>query len=109
MLKCGDIFVVGEQWGKVCVLINDQGEWIDEVGFLVLVEVLGLDGMFVVGDVLNVVLIEVQVCEIVDYCINVVKDKCVVVGVVIMLDQMLVKVKVDKNVVEFLVVVKVDV
>ena len=31
-LRKGDIFVVGEQWGKVRALINDQGETIAEAG-----------------------------------------------------------------------------
>ena len=31
-LKRGDIFVVGEQYGRVRALINDQGERIDEAG-----------------------------------------------------------------------------
>ena len=31
-LKKGDIFVVGEQWGKVRALINDKGETITEAG-----------------------------------------------------------------------------
>ena len=43
-LKRGDIFVVGEQWGKVRALINDQGDRVDEAGPSVPVEVLGLNG-----------------------------------------------------------------
>lgn len=65
--------------------------------------------MLEVGDVLNVIEIEVQVCEIVEYCVQVVKDKCVVVGVVIMLEQLMQKVKDDENVFEMLILVKVDV
>jgi translation initiation factor IF-2 len=43
-LRKGDIFVVGEQWGKVRALINDKGETIAEAGPSVPVEVLGLNG-----------------------------------------------------------------
>ena len=43
-LRKGDIFVVGEQWGKVRALINDKGETIAEAGPSVPVEVLGLSG-----------------------------------------------------------------
>ncbi|MGR3434781.1 MAG: translation initiation factor IF-2, partial [Shimia sp.] len=43
-LKQGDIFVVGEQWGKVRALVNDQGERVKEAGPSVPVEVLGLNG-----------------------------------------------------------------
>ena len=54
-LRQGDIFVVGEQWGKVRALINDQGERVKEAGPSVPVEVLGLNGTPEAGDVLNVV------------------------------------------------------
>src|SRR6056300_1575787 len=54
-LKQGDIFVVGEQWGKVRGLINDKGERVKEAGPSVPVEVLGLNGAPEAGDVLNVV------------------------------------------------------
>jgi translation initiation factor IF-2 len=51
-LKKGDIFVVGEQWGKVRSLINDKGERVDEAGPSVPVEVLGLNGTPQAGDTL---------------------------------------------------------
>ncbi|MEO1780198.1 MAG: translation initiation factor IF-2, partial [Pseudomonadota bacterium] len=41
-LRQGDIFVVGEQYGKVRALINDKGDRVDEAGPSVPVEVLGL-------------------------------------------------------------------
>src|SRR5210317_629223 len=41
-LKLGDIFVVGEQWGKVRALISDSGERIKTAGPSTPVEVLGL-------------------------------------------------------------------
>jgi translation initiation factor IF-2 len=43
-LKLGDIFVVGEQWGKVRALISDSGERIKSAGPSTPVEVLGLNG-----------------------------------------------------------------
>ena len=63
-LRKGDIFVVGEQWGKVRALINDKGERIDEAGPSVPVEVLGLNGTPAAGDMLNVVETEAQAREI---------------------------------------------
>ena len=63
-LKRGDIFVVGEQWGKVRALINDKGERVDEAGPSVPVEVLGLNGTPEAGDVLNVVEDEAKAREI---------------------------------------------
>jgi translation initiation factor IF-2 len=66
-LRQGDIFVVGEQWGKVRALINDQGDRVKEAGPSVPVEVLGLNGTPEAGDVLNVVETEAQAREIADY------------------------------------------
>jgi translation initiation factor IF-2 len=66
-LRKGDIFVVGEQWGKVRALINDKGETIAEAGPSVPVEVLGLSGTPTAGDTLNVVETEAQAREIADY------------------------------------------
>jgi translation initiation factor IF-2 len=63
-LRKGDIFVVGEQWGKVRALINDKGETVTEAGPSVPVEVLGLNGTPEAGDVLNVVETEAQAREI---------------------------------------------
>ncbi|NCX86433.1 MAG: translation initiation factor IF-2, partial [Rhodobacteraceae bacterium] len=66
-LKQGDIFVVGEQWGKVRALINDKSERVKEAGPSVPVEVLGLNGTPEAGDVLNVVETEAQAREIAEY------------------------------------------
>jgi len=52
-LKQGDIFVVGEQWGRVRAMENDQGKRVKEAGPSVPVEVLGLNGTPEAGDVLN--------------------------------------------------------
>ncbi|MDK8873586.1 translation initiation factor IF-2 [Paracoccus sp. SSJ] len=108
-LKRGDIFVVGEQWGKVRALINDKGERVDEAGPSVPVEVLGLNGTPEAGDVLNVVSTEAQAREIADYRIQAAKDKRAAAGAAITLDQMLAKAKADENVAELPVVIKADV
>ncbi|MEO9630744.1 MAG: translation initiation factor IF-2, partial [Sulfitobacter sp.] len=63
-LRQGDIFVVGEQYGKVRALINDQGERVKEAGPSVPVEVLGINGTPEAGDVLNVTETEAQAREI---------------------------------------------
>ena len=108
-LKRGDIFVVGEQWGKVRALIDDKGERVDEAGPSVPVEVLGLNGTPEAGDVLNVVETEAQAREIADYRIAAAKDKRAAAGASITLDQMLAKAKADQSVAELPVVVKADV
>jgi translation initiation factor IF-2 len=108
-LKQGDFFVVGEQWGKVRALINDQGERVKEAGPSVPVEVLGLNGAPEAGDVLNVVQTEAQAREIADYRIQVAKDKRAAAGAATTLDQLLAKAKADENVKELPIVVKADV
>jgi translation initiation factor IF-2 len=108
-LKRGDIFVVGEQWGKVRALINDKGERVDEAGPSVPVEVLGLSGTPEAGDVLNVVDNEAKAREIADYRARLTRDKRAAVGSATTLDQLLAKAKADKDVKELPVVVKSDV
>ncbi|WP_090742379.1 translation initiation factor IF-2 [Paracoccus tibetensis] len=108
-LKRGDIFVVGEQWGKVRALINDKGERVDEAGPSVPVEVLGLNGTPEAGDVLNVVETEAQAREIAEFRIAQAKDKRAAAGAATTLEQLMAKAKADVNVAELAVVVKADV
>ncbi len=108
-LKRGDIFVVGEQWGKVRALIDDKGIRVDEAGPSVPVEVLGLNGTPEAGDVLNVVETEAQAREIADYRIQAAKDKRAAAGAATTLEQLMAKAKADENVAELPVVVKADV
>ena len=107
-LKQGDIFVVGEQWGKVRALINDQGKRVEIAGPSVPVEVLGLNGTPEAGDVLNVVETEAQAREIADYRIAVAKEKRATAGAST-LEQMMAKAKEDENVSELQILVKADV
>ncbi len=108
-LKRGDIFVVGEQWGKVRALINDKGERVDEAGPSVPVEVLGLNGAPQAGDVLNVVETEAQAREIADYREKAAKDKRAAAGAATTLEQLMAKAKADLSVAELPVLVKADV
>jgi len=108
-LKRGDIFVVGEQWGRVRALLNDKGERVDEAGPSVPVEVLGLNGTPEAGDVLNVVDDEAKAREIADYRERLSRDKRAAVGSATTLDQLLAKAKADKDVKELPVLVKSDV
>ncbi len=108
-LKRGDIFVVGEQWGKVRALINDQGERVNEAGPSIPVEVLGLHGTPEAGDVLNVVPNEAKAREIADYRAQVAKDKRAAAGAATTLDQLLAKAKADETVAVLPIVVKADV
>jgi translation initiation factor IF-2 len=108
-LKRGDIFVVGEQWGRVRALINDKGERVDTAGPSVPVEVLGLNGTPQAGDVLNVVDDEARAREIASYRERLERDKRAAAGSATTLDQLLAKAKADKDVKELPVVVKSDV
>jgi translation initiation factor IF-2 len=108
-LHQGDIFVVGEQWGKVRALINDQGERVTEAGPSVPVEVLGLNGTPGAGDVLNVVETEAQAREIADYREKAARDKRAAAGAATTMEQLMAKAKADKSVSELPIVVKADV
>ncbi|MBE3637880.1 translation initiation factor IF-2 [Mangrovicoccus algicola] len=108
-LKQGDIFVVGEQWGKVRALINDKGERVKEAGPSQPVEVLGLNGTPEAGDVLNVVETEAQAREIADYREQAAKDKRAAAGAATTLEQLMAKAKADENVAELPILMKADV
>ena len=108
-LKQGDIFVVGEQWGKVRALINDKNERVKEAGPSVPVEVLGLNGTPEAGDVLNVVETEAQAREIAEYRENAAKEKRAAAGAGTSLEQLMAKAKEDENVTEMPILVKADV
>ena len=108
-LKQGDIFVVGEQWGKVRALINDKNERVKEAGPSVPVEVLGLNGTPEAGDVLNVVETEAQAREISEYRDNAAKEKRAAAGAGSSLEQLMAKAKEDANITEMPIVVKADV
>jgi len=108
-LRQGDIFVVGEQYGKVRALINDHGERVNEAGPSVPVEVLGLNGTPEAGDVLNVVGTEAQAREIAEYRKEKAKEKRAAAGAGTSLEQLLAKAKEDENLKEMPIVVKADV
>ncbi len=108
-LKKGDIFVVGEQWGKVRALINDNGVRVNSAGPSVPVEVLGLNGTPEAGDILNVVSDESKAREIANYRNQLSKDKKAKLGSGSSLDQLIAKAKEDKNTSKLPIVIKADV
>ncbi|MGH1463999.1 MAG: translation initiation factor IF-2 [Cognatishimia sp.] len=108
-LRLGDIFVVGEQFGKVRALINDKGERVGEAGPSVPVEVLGLNGTPEAGDVLNVTETDAQAREIAEYRAQVAKDKRAAAGAATTLEQLMQKAKDDEDVSELPILVKADV
>ncbi len=108
-LRQGDIFVVGEQWGKVRALIDDKGERVSEAGPSVPVEVLGLNGTPEAGDVLNVVETESQAREIARYREQAAKDKRAALGAATTLEQLMANAKESESVSKLPILVKADV
>jgi translation initiation factor IF-2 len=108
-LKLGDIFVVGEQWGKVRALISDSGERIKSAGPSTPVEVLGLNGTPEAGDVLNVVETEAQAREIAEYRAQAAKDKRAALGAATTLEQLMANAKANEDISELPILLKADV
>ncbi|WP_374654421.1 translation initiation factor IF-2 [Dongia sp.] len=69
-LKVGDIFVAGAEWGRVRALLDDRGRNIDSAGPATPVEVLGLQGTPLAGDVFVVVDSEARAREITEFRLN---------------------------------------
>ena len=108
-LKKGDIFVVGQQWGKVRALFNDKKETIDFAIPSTPVEVLGLNGTPEAGDILNVLPSEAKAREISLYREQNLKNKKNTVGMGSSLDQLLAKAKEDERLSFLPIIVKADV
>ncbi|NAZ37736.1 translation initiation factor IF-2 [Rubellimicrobium sp. CFH 75288] len=108
-LRQGDVFVVGEKWGKVRALLNDRGERVTEAGPSVPVEVLGLNGTPEAGDTLDVVETEAQAREIADYRERLARETRAAAGAATTLEQLMARARADKDVAELPVVVKADV
>ena len=54
-LRVGDVFVAGNEWGRVRAMVNERGGQVTEAGPSDPVEVLGLQGTPMAGDDLIVV------------------------------------------------------
>ncbi len=66
-LKVGDIFVAGNEWGRVRALIDDHSNRVEEAGPAVPVEVLGFQGTPAAGDDFVVVADENRAREVSEY------------------------------------------
>ena len=66
-LNQGDVFIAGNEWGRVRALINDRGETIASAGPAEPVEVLGLQGAPLAGDEFVVVEDEARAREVTEY------------------------------------------
>ncbi|QDX27147.1 translation initiation factor IF-2 [Sphingomonas suaedae] len=74
-LRVGDVFVVGAESGKVRALVDDKGRQIKEAGPSTPVEVLGLSGVPMAGDLLQVVENEARAREVAEYRAGVIQQK----------------------------------
>ena len=74
-LKIGDVFVVGETFGRVRGLINSVGERVKSMGPGQPAIVLGLDSVPLAGDELHVMETEAQTREVAAYRTQQAKDK----------------------------------
>lgn len=74
-LKVGDVFVVGAESGKVRALMDDKGRQLKEAGPSMPVEVLGLSGVPMAGDLLQVVENEARAREVAAYRASVIQQK----------------------------------
>ena len=107
-LRVGDIFVVGEESGRVRALLNDKGENLESAGPSAPVEVLGAGGAPAAGDMFNVVENEAKAREIADYRQRMTRSNRTASGARSSLDQMLKQLK-ETDAQEMAIVVKADV
>ena len=107
-LSVGDIFVVGEESGRVRALLDDQGESIKSALPASPVEVLGASGSPSAGDMFNVVETEAKAREIAEYRARISRELRTASGNRTTLDQMMQQLK-DTELKELPIVVKADV
>ncbi len=66
-LRVGDIFVAGEEWGRVRAMTDSNGESVEEAGPSMPVEVVGLNGTPAAGDEVTAVDTETRAREVNDF------------------------------------------
>ncbi len=107
-LNVGDIIVVGSESGKVRALINDEGKRIENAPPSTPIEVLGLSGIPMAGDIAIVVESDHKAREIAEYRARKSKDKNAALSARGSVEQMLADIK-SGEVTELPVVIKTDV
>jgi translation initiation factor IF-2 len=107
-IKVGDIFVAGEEWGRVRALIDDRGRQIESAGPSMPVEVLGLTGTPQAGDDFQVVESESRAREVTEFRKRRTREQTATARARGTLEQMFVKIQ-QGEAKELAVVVKTDV
>ena len=107
-LNIGDIIVVGSESGKVRALINHNGEKVKHASPATPIEVLGLSGTPMAGDIANVVESESRAREIAEYRSRKVREKEAALTARGSVEQMLANIQ-SGDISELPIVIKTDV
>ena len=107
-IRVGDIIVVGTESGKVRALINDLGKRVTEAKPSSPIEVLGLSGTPMAGDVANVVESESKAREVAEYRSRKLREKEAALSSRGTVEQMLANIQ-SGEITELPVVIKTDV
>ncbi len=107
-IRVGDIIVVGTENGKVRALINDLGKRVNEAKPSTPIEVLGLSGTPMAGDIANVVESESKAREVAEYRSRKFKEKEAALSSRGTVEQMLANIQ-SGEITELPVVIKTDV
>ena len=107
-IRVGDIIVVGTENGKVRALINDLGERVIEAKPSSPIEVLGLSGTPIAGDIANVVDSESKAREVAEYRSRKLREKEAALSSRGTVEQMLANIQ-SGEITELPVVIKTDV
>ena len=107
-LKVGDVFVVGEESGRVRAILDDRGSSLEQALPTMPVEILGTQAIPSTGDIFNVVQGESKAREISEYRRRQARDNRVTARISVSLDQMFQKMK-EADIQEVAVVIKTDV
>ena len=107
-IRVGDIIVVGTQNGKVRALINDLGDRVVEAKPSSPIEVLGLSGIPMAGDIANVVESESKAREVAEYRSRKLREKEAALSSRGTVEQMLANIQ-SGEITELPVVIKTDV
>ncbi|MFZ3483075.1 translation initiation factor IF-2 [Sphingomonas sp. 3-13AW] len=105
-LRVGDVFVVGAESGKIRALVDDKGRQVKQAGPAMPVEILGLSGVPMAGDLLQVVENEARAREVAEYRAGVIQQKRTA-SAPASLESMFSALK-DKKAIEYPLVVKAD-
>jgi translation initiation factor IF-2 len=107
-LRVGDIFVAGEEWGRVRALVDERGKQIDAAGPSTPVEVIGLNGTPLAGDDFQVVETDARAREVTEFRQRRARDASSAMRARGTLEQMFTKIQ-EGEAKELAVVVKTDV